>query len=302
MKKKNLIFAIAILSSLFTACTYLGPCVSGSGPMVSEIREVTGFSGVVNTTSFDVYVSEADSFGVEIRAQGNLIPLIETFTSGSVLYVESKNTTCFRSSNPIEVHVSLPVLERVRNSGSGSLVADILSSEFDGDIANSGSGELQVDSIYAPFVLIENSGSGRIITEYIDAAVLDIRQSGSGSISGGSFINNTDLEIRHSSSGRVSGELMMGDEVRISMSGSGSVMIEGEAGTGDFRLSSSGKVDVLDLRLKEAFAQNTGSGRIYTWVMDVLRAEITGSGDILYRGDPEIYFQDSGSGSLIKYD
>ena len=50
-------------------CYYTGPCINGSGSVISEPRAIVDFTGVANTGSFDVYVSEAENFSVEVVAQ-----------------------------------------------------------------------------------------------------------------------------------------------------------------------------------------------------------------------------------------
>lgn len=290
---------LAIMISV-SGCFYYGPCVNGSGPVRSEVRNIENFTGVVNTGSFDVYVSEADTFGVEVVAQENLLPIIGTYLSGSTLIVETTNNECYKSSSPVEVYISLPELDLVRLSGSGKLIADVADSP-EVEISNSGSGTMEVDTVYAEYYLVSNSGSGYIAVEGAFAGEVDLVQSGSGTILGGILFGVADLSVRHSSSGQVLATLMEGTLVDVILSGSGKVELAGDAVRAEYTLNSSGRVDALNLEVPDVDATDTGSGNIFLWATDFLDATVTGSGDIIYRGSPTVSITVTGSGSVRPY-
>ncbi len=75
--KKILIAGVLISTIAFTGCNYFGPCLDGSGPVLGEVRSISDFTGVSNTGSFDVYVTQSDEFYVEVIAQENLIGRIK---------------------------------------------------------------------------------------------------------------------------------------------------------------------------------------------------------------------------------
>lgn len=294
--------AVGVLAPMFAVlgCHYYGPCVNGSGPVTSELRSMADYTGVTNTGSFDVYVSEADTFGVEVVAQENLLPIIETYVSGGKLIVETKNNTCYKSSSPVEVYVSLPELDRLMLTGSGRVFADVAASP-EVEISNSGSGLIEIDTVYAESYLASNSGSGFIAIEGSFTDEADLVQSGSGTIDGGFFFGTADLGVRHSSSGQVFAIVLDGTFVDVILSGSGKVELAGDAVVAEYTLNSSGKVDALNLEVPDVDATNTGSGNIFVWAIDFLDATITGSGDIIYRGIPITSTTITGSGSVRPY-
>lgn len=294
--------AVGVLALMFAVlgCHYYGPCVNGSGPVTSELRSMADYTGVTNTGSFDVYVSEADTFGVEVVAQENLLPIIETYVSGGKLIVETKNNTCYKSSSPVEVYVSLPELDRLMLTGSGRVFADVAASP-EVEISNSGSGLIEIDTVYAESYLASNSGSGFIAIEGSFTDEADLVQSGSGTIDGGFFFGTADLGVRHSSSGQVFAIVLDGTFVDVILSGSGKVELAGDAVVAEYTLNSSGKVDALNLEVPDVDATNTGSGNIFVWAIDFLDATITGSGDIIYRGIPITSTTITGSGSVRPY-
>jgi hypothetical protein len=304
MMKKVLVrfMALGVPAVMLMAqgCYYYGPCVNGSGPLTSEIRDIRNFTGVTNTGSFEVYVSEADTFGVEVLAQENLLSIIDTYVSNGSLVVETKNGACYRSGLPVEVHVSLPELDRLRLTGSGKLLADVAVSP-EVELTNSGSGLVEIDTVYAESYAVGNSGSGTIAIDgaYVDEA--DLVQSGSGNIFGGILFGTADLGIRHSSSGEVQAILLDGTLVDVILSGSGKVDLTGDAVVAEYSLNSSGRIDALDLEVADVDATSTGSGPMFVWATDLLDATITGSGDIIYRGNPDVSTTITGSGSVRPY-
>jgi hypothetical protein len=299
MKKAGIIGVVAVMTALF-GCEYLGPCLDGSGQVVSEFRNTTEFTGVTNTGSFDVYVTRSDSLSVEVVAQQNLVPIIETYVSGYTLIIKTHNNACYRSSIPVKVYITMPETELLRLSGSGRVFAEMVSGT-EVEVSNSGSGYIEVDSVLADTYRIGNSGSGHISIEGSYSNEFDAVQSGSGTIICGNVYGTDDVIIRHSSSGIVGGVIMDGTVLDVVLSGSGSVELSGDVEKAEYTLSSSGKIDALDLMAPEADATNTGSGKIYVWATGFLDVTITGSGDIIYRGNPAITTRITGSGNVRPY-
>src|SRR4028119_1305483 len=59
--------------------------VSGSGNIVSEKREINDFQAINVGGVFQVEITAQKDFSVEIEADDNVLPLIKTRVSGSVL-------------------------------------------------------------------------------------------------------------------------------------------------------------------------------------------------------------------------
>jgi hypothetical protein len=302
MRKVWLIISvISVISvSMLTGCFYTGPCLQGYGPVITEIREVDGFTQVVNTGSFEVRVSHADSFYVEVSAQENLMSIIETYVSGDALKIRTRNGTCFNSNAPVVVSVTLPVLEGIRNTGSGELLADVADVNYF-ECTNTGSGLVVMDSVFAIESFVENTGSGKIYLEGSYVSEMRVRQTGSGYVEVGDVFDSNQFEVEHSSSGRVYAALFNADVVEAKLTGSGRIEMMGDAVDASYRLTSSGKIDALDLVAANVVASTSGSGKIFLHATDNLDVTITGSGDVIYLGNPVISVKITGSGDLNPY-
>jgi len=299
MRRFTISAMLVVLASL-TGCYYFGPCIDGSGVVVSETREISGFSGVTNTGSFDVYIEPAGEFHVEVKAQENLLSIIETYVSGYTLHVKTKDGTCFRSNAPVEVHISMPELELLTLSGSGRIFAESAHTPVF-ECVNSGSGQVVIDTISANDCTAGNSGSGLIRIGEVEATQVGFFQSGSGTIDGGVLHGPSELKIRHSSSGLVKAILYGGRTVDGVLSGSGKIELQGDALITNFTLNSSGRFDALELMAEDVEATNTGSGNIWVYATSFLDVVITGSGNVIYRGEPMLNYKITGSGSLRRY-
>lgn len=298
---KKIKAALAVLAILtLTGCDFSGGCVQGYGPVSYQTREWDNFTGVSFGDDFEVRVTMADTFGIEVQAQENLHQMIEIYVSGTTLVIQTEGNSCISSIAPIIVYVSLPVLDEIRNSGSGRISADRAeTTEF--ECYNSGSGLISIDSVFAKLISLGNSGSGEL---YIAASYPDdiqMSQTGSGLLDAGFIFTPLEVSINHSASGKVYGTVLDGLEVDAKLSGSGLIGLEGNAESADLSLSASGKVDALNMMVSDAYATVTGSGKIYVYATDFLDATITGSGDIYYRGNPQLHTHISGSGSVRPY-
>lgn len=300
MMRRIWLIGIVVAITVFSGCYYCGPCLNGSGPVITELRDVGVFTGVSNTGSFDLFVIRADSFSVEVIAQENLIPIIETYVSGYMLIVRTENDACYRSSSPVQVVITMPETETLRLTGSGKVFAD-MAAGTEVEISNSGSGYMEIDSVMAERYVLCNSGSGYISIDGTYVDVVDVVQSGSGSILCGTLFGATEVNIRHSSSGHISAKVLDGTKMDVTLSGSGRIELAGDVEVADYLLNSSGRIDALDLMASDVDATSTGSGKVYLWATDFLDATITGSGDIIYRGDPMVTTRITGTGSVRSY-
>lgn len=124
---------------------------------------------------------------------------------------------------------------------------------------------------------------------------------GSGKVIGENTIESDDLTLSVSGSGRMDLEVEA-DKLEQKISGSGSINVSGEADRVDIAISGSGNLDALDLEVDACVVKISGSGRCKISVGDSLEANISGSGSVYYKGDPDRLISNvSGSGKVRKY-
>lgn len=125
------------------------------------------------------------------------------------------------------------------------------------------------------------NGSGEITCEqlYVKNSI-DLQLAGSGQI----YIRNIDAE-----------------DVYANVSGSGDITLTGDAFYSRNYMGGSGLIDAYGLYVHESDAVVTGSGNIYVRFLDWLKADISGSGDVYYRGDRrDVLVKGDGSGDVYQ--
>ena len=87
----------------------------------------------------------------------------------------------------------------------------------------------------------------------------------------------------------------------VTLSGSGDMDLAGSCGKLQVRVSGSGDVNAYELSAREVDAVVSGSADIKVTASEAIKARVSGSGDIHYRGNPEkIDSKTSGSGGVSK--
>ena len=103
-----------------------------------------------------------------------------------------------------------------------------------------------------------------------------------------------------SGSGTIAAAGLAGADLRVEISGSGSVQVGGSADRQDVEVSGSGDYSAASLASKEASVTISGSGSADVSVSAVLDVTISGSGSLTYSGDPKVSTSVSGSGSVSR--
>src|SRR5437867_2120919 len=121
---KLMLFVSALGIGALLAVAMLRETVSGSGNPATEERDVgsvreVSLSGIGNLT-----VREGDVPSLSVTADDNILPLLETETSGNKLTIRTKSGFSIRPSGPINYILTVPKLEKVSVSGSGNVKAE----------------------------------------------------------------------------------------------------------------------------------------------------------------------------------
>ncbi len=137
-------------------------------------------------------------------------------------------------------------------------------------------------SVYITLPSIENvelKSSGMIRVQTVPSAQkLNVNLSGSGTI-------------------RYLGSI---PKMNLLLSGSGDIILEGFVNHLETNSSGSGRIQGYFLHTDTAFVRSTGSGHQQIWVDKYLDATLSGSGNIYYRGYPNLISTlTSGSGKVI---
>lgn len=124
--------------------------------------------------------------------------------------------------------------------------------------------------------------------------------SGSGSVISEDEIIANDFELGVSGSGNMKLKLFTGN-LEASISGSGNLKLSGETNTFTCSISGSGNLNASELKATITTAKVSGSGNVKVNAIKEIHAKSSGSGNIIYSGNPTIVkANSSGSGSVHK--
>lgn len=122
--------------------------------------------------------------------------------------------------------------------------------------------------------------------------------SGSGYITNSNNLKGNDIGLSVSGSGKIQ-IFVESKSIDAHISGSGRINLEGKTNAMDLHISGSGGVNSIELATNVLEAHISGSGSAKVSVKDEIDAHISGSGSIRYEGNPaKIREKVSGSGSV----
>ena len=195
--------------------------VSGSGKIQTETRDTGSFQAISLKTSARLVLRQGSREGVELRADDNILPLIETRivdgAGGPTLEIRSRDGASYSTKTTPVVTIDLIKLSSLAVTGSGDVTGDALKS---------------------PALKITVSGAGDIRLSRLAVDDLGIKVTGSGDIRFNGRAGK--LGIAVAGSGDVDTAGLEADEVSVSIAGSGNASVNARktlavtiAGSGD---------------------------------------------------------------------
>jgi hypothetical protein len=199
--------------------------VPESGNRVLEIRPLQTTNAVRFAMSGELVVRFGDKQELELEADENMLPLIETEVRNGELIISMASGSWMRTKEKLRGTLTLTTLDAVHAASSG----DIRVADWSGKhilVASSSSGDVEVESIDATSVDLRSSSSGDIRVGKISTKKLRADLGSSGDIRIGGGKSSSQL-VRISSSGDYVAHDMvsLNADIRSSSSGDASVWV-----------------------------------------------------------------------------
>lgn len=281
MKKFTTLTSIFLLTTVLSACAQSyshhfnsgnswlgGKEVKASKNYVTKQIKVSDFDQIAVSGSLDVtYTQQSGKPKVEIYTSDNIVDLLDIYVKNGKLNLGFKKNVKV-SYNKLEIRVTSEDLNAVNVAGSGDFkfTNGLKTDQLKMNVA--GSGDITASNIQCSQVFTANvAGSGDIECKQLKAADIDISVAGSG-----------DLKIENA----------LVTSANASVAGSGTVKISGSADKANYSVAGSGDLYANDFKVQNISASVAGSGDIKCHAVEHLKARVSGSGTIGYKGNPEL--------------
>jgi len=190
----------------------------------------------------------------------------------------------------IEIYGSdniVPLIETIVNDNT-------LTVKFKSNTNISNPGKLEIRVTAPNIESMGVKGSGDIyIPKGMSTSNLILKVSGSGDITG-KDINCDALNLSVGGSGDITLNRVKATNVNAKVSGSGDITIDGTTTNADYSVAGSGDITAKNLKADNVQAVVSGSGDITCHADKSLTGKVRGSGDVGYKGNPEISFSKKG--------
>ena len=122
----HLLAALILTTLVISACglpSFLsgGSTMRGSGNVISEDRNVSGFNKVSVSGSGNLHIVQGDEESLTIEAEDNILPLITAKVSENTLKIGFKPGTSISTTKSIEFYLKVKDLDSISASGSGNI-------------------------------------------------------------------------------------------------------------------------------------------------------------------------------------
>lgn len=217
--------------------------VKGSGRLAQDKRTVTGFHALAISLQSAVKLVQGAGEGVEIEADDNLLPLIETAVQDGELRLRLAKGYRLTGSPPIRLTVYARQVDRLSVSGSAELTASSLQSpRLDSSIA--GSGRISLPELRSERLSVSIAGSGEFEARGT-GQTLDASIAGSGNLRMAQFaLQSASVDI----AGSGDATLWVRQALNVSIAGSGDVRYYGDGIVPATSVAGSGSIRALGVK------------------------------------------------------
>ncbi len=188
MKQKIQILATLIFSIILTtSCIYTGPSLKGNGNVVEETRKTRNFDEIKVTRGMNVYISQGDFTKVVVKADKNLLDVIETKVEGNTLKVTS--TQNIRNATSKKVYITIPDISVIKSTAGSNVFSETELKSKSLELSSSAGSNMKLELNINDLDVSANAGS--------NIRLKGIARNFNGSATSGSNIKAEDLNAKN---------------------------------------------------------------------------------------------------------
>nr|WP_297307067.1 head GIN domain-containing protein [uncultured Flavobacterium sp.] len=234
-----------IFFTLFALCTisisaFAQKIIEGNGNVITENRKTETYDQITLIGSPDVELIQGKEGNLQIQAESNLIPFIETKVENNKLTIKFKDGKSYKTKKGIKVIVPIEDVSKIALRGSGDIYGDHLFTDENLNISVEGSGDISLN-INNQNLNAEVMGSGDIKlkgkTNRFNAQV-----KGSGDIKAKN-LNAVSSNLNVNGSGDI--ESSTSTNVSATVKGSGDIKVYGNPSNVQKDVKGSGDIQIV---------------------------------------------------------
>ncbi|CAM1345017.1 GIN domain-containing protein [Tenacibaculum amylolyticum] len=271
--KKLLLVLVVVVSLGFNSCSSDGTSnsidgtnctVTGEGTMVTQVLNLSNFSGINVSIAGNVTISQGATQNVEVIGQANIIAALSTSVSNNFWNIGFEGN-CSYNYNELTINITVPNINQIELSGA----SDIVVNDF-----NNQNNQLMLD-LTGTGTLTLNNFEGITSIDYISSG--NVKTNINKPIS---TLNTMDVTISGTGDLSINEAGIMLDNLNISL-----------IGDGDYK--------GFKIVTEDCTVTTTGTGNAEVFANNTLKVTISGTGNVSYKGAPTITQNITGTGQLI---
>ena len=284
MKKTFLtVLVTALLFSLsLTGCVFVA---EDAGDLETKQFDFSGFTGVDISSAFEYEIVRADTYAVSITADSDLFKYIKVTQKGNMLKIGSDGFPyCWVWGRlaGLQATIAMPQLTELDISGAADGTVSGFASAEDLDIKLSGASSLEMTYMAAGNIDFEISGASEVEG--------DIKAGG-------------DVAFDMSGASDVNADIKAGGDVDLDLSGASRLELQGSAWNMIIEASGASNLDLDSFAVHDAAVNLSGASNATIMPDGKLDADLSGSSQLYYIGEPVIgRFEISGGSDLSRKD
>lgn len=221
--KKNLLLSIPLLAFILVLSSFWqDERIKGNGDVKQESREAATFENIGTSGTFKVFIQQGNSHSIQVEAESNLLPYIETEVDGNDLKIRVKKGFNIRPTKEVNVYITMAKVHELAASGAGGFYSKGKLNTDKLELAVSGSANADLD-LSAGNVEVAVSGSSNVKLKG-SASEAEYKVSGSAEIQAFD-LQSDDVEI--AISGSANANVNAQKKLDLKVSGMGNVKYKG---------------------------------------------------------------------------
>ncbi|PKP09961.1 MAG: hypothetical protein CVU09_08635 [Bacteroidetes bacterium HGW-Bacteroidetes-4] len=218
---------------LFSFSVVNAQVIKGEGEVKTDVRELTGFTGIIAQGKFELTLVQGGSEGVRIESNENLLEFFQTRIEDSILYISM--TADIRKYNALNVTVSIKELKKIYLLNEISLVSNRVIHFEELEVFSGGMSRINLELYTSKLNLQLADGTFASIKGFAESMQAEIHDE--------TELNAFELQVNKAfilSSGLTEVMVHVKKELRLMVSGSSNVYYMGEPSIKERIFSSNG--------------------------------------------------------------